>query len=255
MTERKNYHTAVKKHIVNLLRCFLSVRLYEKEMSRIFKLCVGFEPNSIPTHSNNLISCIITKFHSKIELNSAKSAQVKSLFALIIFFVSSTICLGQSYLGLVTDYVNFRQGPGTEHGVISTLQPDDVVFIISLELENEFYQVIDIATDRLGYIHKSFIEIAEKIEENESGVFVPNGETHTYNPQLEIVNSTSLLLTLVLNSETHALSPGEEKTITLSPGKYSYRASAPGVIPYIGTEYLESNTTYGWQFYISTEWR
>jgi hypothetical protein len=62
-----------------------------------------------------------------------------------------------------------------------------------------------------------------------------------------------MTLTLKMNSETYTFSPKQIKTITLSLGTYNYRASAPRVIPNIGTEYMESNMGYTWQFYIVTE--
>ena len=60
-------------------------------------------------------------------------------------------------------------------------------------------------------------------------------------------------MTLKLNSEAYSFSPQQKKKITLSPGNCNYRASAPNVIPIIGTEYMESNQGYSWQFYIVTE--
>jgi uncharacterized protein YgiM (DUF1202 family) len=176
---------------------------------------------------------------------------MKKLFFLTLLLLTASIGFSQSYLGRVTKQVNFRQGPGTDYGVISSLKPGTQVFIVSLETENDFYNVIDIATDKEGYIHKSFVKIGDLVEKNERGLFTPSGKTLSYNPEIEIFNNTSLTLTLKLNSETYTFSPKEIRTITLSPGTYNYRASAPGVIPNIGTEYIESNTGYIWEFYIS----
>ena len=54
-------------------------------------------------------------------------------------------------------------------------------------------------------------------------------KTSRYNPEIEIFNNTSLTLTLKLNSETYTFSPQQKRTITLNPGTYNYRASAPGL--------------------------
>lgn len=70
-----------------------------------------------------------------------------------------------------------------------------------------------------------------------------------------ITNNTNLTLTLKLNSELFTFNPNEKQIISLLPGKYSYRASAPVVIPNIGTENMESNMNYSWQFYIITKRR
>ncbi len=180
---------------------------------------------------------------------------MKKLILLIFLFLTSLAGFSQSYLGWVTSQVNFRQGPGTDYVVISSLQAGSQIFIVSLDTENDFYNVIDIASDKEGYIHKSFVKLGQEVEKNEKGMFTPSGKTSTYNPEIEIFNNTSLTLTLKLNSETYSFYPQQKRTIILSPGSYNYRASAPGVIPNIGTEYMESNMGYTWQFYIVTESR
>ncbi len=174
----------------------------------------------------------------------------KWIFILCSFIVSSGYC--QSYLGWVTKQANFRVGPGTTYDVISSLEAGSQIFIVSLETENEFYNIIDIATDKEGYIHKSLVKIGQVVERNEGSIFTPVGKTATYNPQLEIYNNTSLTLTLKLNTTTYYFTPKQRQTLTLSPGSYNYRASAPGVIPDFGTEYIQSNMQYEWEFYIVT---
>jgi uncharacterized protein YgiM (DUF1202 family) len=176
---------------------------------------------------------------------------IRLLISLTFFFVC-TCSFSQSYLGMVTKQVNFREGPGKDYSIISSLQPGSQIFIISLDTEEDFYNVIDIETDKEGFIHKSYVEVGERIKENESGLFVPSGKTSTYNPSIEIFNNTSRTLTLKLNGSNYIFSPMEKKNLTLTPGAQNYRASAPGVIPNIGTEYLNSNMSYTWQFYIVT---
>ena len=178
----------------------------------------------------------------------------KNLF-LALFLLLTSIGFSQSYLGWVTKQVNFRQGPGTDYGVISSLKSGTQIFIVSLETENGFYNIIDITNDREGYIHKSFVKLGDIIERNERGMFIPSGKTATYNPEIEVFNNTSLTLTLKLNNDAYNFSPRQKRTIVLSPGACNYRASAPGVIPNIGTEYMESNMGYTWQFYIITKTR
>lgn len=178
---------------------------------------------------------------------------MKKLLFFTLFLLMSTIGFSQSYLGWVTKQVNFRQGPGKDFDITSSLKPGTQIFIVSLETNNDFYNIIDIASDKEGYVHKSFVRLGKKVEENESGIFVPSGKTSEYNPEIEIFNNTSRTLTLKLNNEVYSLSPKQKKSIILPPGSYNYRASAPGVIPNIGTESMSSNMRYSWQFYIVTE--
>jgi hypothetical protein len=62
-------------------------------------------------------------------------------------------------------------------------------------------------------------------------------------------------MTLKLNNDNFYFEPQEKRKITLSPGDYNYRASAPGVIPSIVKEIMEGNVGYTWQFYIVIERR
>lgn len=180
---------------------------------------------------------------------------MKKILLTIFFILISTCIYSQSYLGKITKQVNFREGPSSYDNIISSLKPKAQIFIISLETENDYYNVIDIATDREGYVHKSYVKIDKIVNRSNQSVFTPNGQTSNYYSEVKIFNNTSKTLTLKLNTELFRFTPYETKNLSLSPGEYDFRASAPGVIPYIGSERLNSNQAYTWQFYISTSWR
>jgi uncharacterized protein YgiM (DUF1202 family) len=171
---------------------------------------------------------------------------------LLLSILFCQILIAQSYLGTITKQVNFREGPGIDYNVVSSLKPGTQLFIVSLDTENNFYDVIDIQTNKEGYVHKSFVKVGKHVKENDQDIFTSSGETASYNPEIKVFNNTNLTLTLKLNYETYSFDPKVKRTITLSPGMISYRASAPGVIPSIGTESLESKEGYTWQFYIVT---
>ncbi len=177
---------------------------------------------------------------------------MKCLLLLIAFLIVSFSAHSQSYLGTTIKQVNFRAEPDATSSVIKGLAPGTTLFIISLETENDFYNVIDVATDREGFVHKSFIRLGKQVKESEEPMFTPSGQTTSYNPSVEIFNNTTRTMTLKLAADIYTFSPKEKRTITLAPGRCAYRASAPGVIPYIGSDVLTSNTEYSWQFYIVT---
>lgn len=179
---------------------------------------------------------------------------MKKIYNLILIFICS-ISFGQSYLGKTTKQVNFRSEPNTESKILSSLMKDQDVFIVSLVTENDFYNIIDIKTNTEGYVHKSFIRIGNLITKSKENVFQPSGKISNYNPEVEIFNDTNKSLTLKLNNEYFYFRPFETKNINLDPGEYDFRASAPGVIPYIGSEKLISNQGYSWKFYIVTSYR
>ena len=180
-----------------------------------------------------------------------KILTMKKIQLLIFFILISTSIYSQSYLATITKQVNFREGSSSDYNVISSLKPKTQIFIVSLETENDYYNVIDIATDREGYVHKSYVKVGKLVSKSNESVFTPNGQTSNYDSEVKIFNNTSKTLTLKLNTELYHFSPYETKNINLNPGEYDFRASAPGVIPYIGTENLNSNQGYSWQFYIT----
>ena len=114
---------------------------------------------------------------------------MKKIILLSFLLFTFLTSFSQSYLGKVTKKVNFREGAGTDYPVISSLTIGTQVFIVSLETENDFYNIIDIATDKEGYIHKSFVKVGQEIKKNESGMFSPNGQIDNNNPE----NMTSSL--------------------------------------------------------------
>lgn len=171
------------------------------------------------------------------------------IFLLNISFTGFT----QSYLGLATTQVNLREGPGTEFAIIRALPAGTQLFIISLEEENGFYNVINIQTNEFGFVSKAYVKLGEEVPENKEGIFTKSGNSDTYNPEVEVYNNTIKTLTLKLNSANYTFIPQEKKKITLPPGTYKYIASAPGVIPYYGNDSLLGNYTYTWEFYIVTE--
>lgn len=172
-----------------------------------------------------------------------------------LFIVMASVTYSQSYLGNITKQVNFREGPSSEYKIISSLKPFTQVFIVSLVTENDYYNIIDIATDREGYVHKSYVKIGKLVSKSNQSVFTPNGKSSDYDSEVKIFNNTTKTLTLKMNNELYRFAPYETKNIKLTPGEYDFRASAPGVIPYIGTERLNSSQAYSWQFYIRTSWR
>lgn len=180
---------------------------------------------------------------------------MKKNILLLFFILVTNVIYSQSYLGTITKQVNFRAGSSSSDQIISSLKAQTQIFIISLETDNDYYNIIDINTDKEGYVHKSFVKVGKLVIKSNESVFTPDAKTSNYNSEVKIFNNTSKTLTLKLNTELYHFSPHETKNINLTPGEYDFRASAPGVIPYIGTENLNSNQGYSWQFYITTSRR
>jgi uncharacterized protein YgiM (DUF1202 family) len=176
----------------------------------------------------------------------------KYILSLILFLCLVTHSNAQSYLGYVSKQVNFRTESNTSCKIISSLARGTALFVISKDKINGFYQVLNIETNEEGFVHSSFVQLDKMLPKNEDGIFTPVGKTSSAIPIIKIHNNTNLTLTLKLNNDLYTFSPQERKTLTLSSGSYSYRASAPGVLPDYGTENMQSNYEYEWSFYIST---
>ncbi len=179
----------------------------------------------------------------------------KIFFFLAAFLLTVTIGYSQSFLGTITKKVNFRNGPGTEYGLISSIKPGTQIFIVSLDTENDFYNIIDIANDREGYVHKSYVKVGKVVSRSNGGFIAATGNASGNDSEAKIFNNTNITMTLKLNAEVYRFSPKETKNITLTPGDYEFRASAPGVLPNVGAKNFDTNRAYTWEFYITTSRR
>jgi len=87
---------------------------------------------------------------------------------LIILIISSSTLNAQSYLGLTTKNVNFRQGPSEEYSIIKKLKPGSQLFLYSLDTQNEYYFAIEVETNEEGYVHKNFVKVSEEVKKKQS---------------------------------------------------------------------------------------
>lgn len=158
----------------------------------------------------------------------------------------------KNFLGYATRNLKLRDGPGRHFPEISQLVQGEAVFIFSLDAQNHYLQVIRIETDEEGWVHQDYVTVDSEVPRDQMQVFTPTGTIAQANPEIEIWNNTDRRLTVALNEIRYRFGPQERRTMSVAPGAYSYRASAPGVIPCSGTEVLAARTGYSWQFFIET---
>ena len=176
----------------------------------------------------------------------------KITITLFLLVSCLSIVLGQSYLAVTTQKANLRDMPEKGSEVLDLLKAKAQLFVYSSETTNGYYNVIDIETDQEGWIHSSLVKLLEVISKNKVSPFSPEGRTTGSNCIIDVKNNTSVSMTLKMNSTYYYFDPRETKTLTFSPGDYTYIASAPSVIPYFGDDTLESGYKYSWVFYIET---
>lgn len=174
------------------------------------------------------------------------------LFALQLIALTS---FAQCYLAVSTADVNMREGPSTEYDIIKRLQKGTDLYVDTDESIDGWYLVVDIRNDIEGYVSSKYVRLKKSVNKSNSTSIQRGDMTYDYNPTLHIKNSTSTSMSLRINSTTYKLSPYETTTVTMDPGRFTYRASAPGVVPISGEHSLESNYNYEWEFYIVTRRR
>lgn len=175
----------------------------------------------------------------------------RKLLLLFLFLTSINCTYSQHYLGEITKTVNLRESASTDAEILKKLGPKQSVFVLEKETENDFYHVIDIASDTEGYVHKDYVKLIKPVSRNEEKTFTKENDIEDYDSKVKIHNDTNRNLTLRLNSNVYTFTPNERKEIDLTPGFYKILASSPGVIPYSGGDDVESNSEYSWKFYIS----
>lgn len=180
---------------------------------------------------------------------------IKIIFVFIFALLITSNLTAQSFLGSVAKQVNLREGPGTDYNIIQSLKPGRQLFIISLNDDYGFYKVIDIETNKTGFVSKSYIKIEKELIQSNGDFINATGESSTSNTEIEVFNNTNLRLSLKLNEDTYIFNSKEKKTISIIPTAYNFIASAPGVTPSYGVKNLESSKKYTWEFYIVTRRR
>lgn len=178
---------------------------------------------------------------------------MKKILVITYLLIAMVTVHGQSYLGFVSKTANLREGPGKEFNILLTLNAGSKIFIISLDEENEFLNVIDIESGTEGFVHRNFAKAEDVIYTSPGSIFSATGKINDENPVLTITNNTTKILTLKLNKQVFTFEAGETRAISVLPGSYSVMASAPRVIPMTGTDRLEKNLSYRWSFYLKDE--
>jgi len=178
---------------------------------------------------------------------------MKKQALVIAFLVGMGIfpLFSQAYVGITTGAANLRQGPGMDYEVITSLKNGSVIFTASNETQNGFFNIIDVDSGMEGFVHQSLIKLVEEVEISDGGFLIPDQKMQLGGKAaVEIYNRTYLPLSVKLNKETFSFKPNEKRVLYLNPGSCNFIASAPGVLPAIGLENLDSNWQYSWEFYI-----
>lgn len=173
---------------------------------------------------------------------------------LICLFVCllATIAKADNYIAYATTNVNLRECASTDCAVLAKVPKHEILFVDTDDIVDGFYHVVFVDLDISGYIYYKYVQLYKKVEEQDGGLLPVYKETQEYNPQIHVSNDCDVKITLKVNDDTYTYAPHEKGNITVSPGKFKYRASSPGVIPCVGYYTVLSNNEYDWKFWIQT---
>ena len=126
------------------------------------------------------------------------------------------------------------------------------MFIISNKSINGYYNVIDVLSNKEGYVDVLFVDLGDEIKVNDdSSNFIVTGVSD--NPKLSIINifnNTKVIASIKMGGFNYSFSPFEKRDIDISPGDYKIIVSSPNVIPFIEKVEIEIGKNYKREYII-----
>jgi len=173
---------------------------------------------------------------------------MKRLFLLILLAATTFDVSAQLKLGTVRSQINFREGPGVNYKVASTINSSNLLVILPREPKNKFIEVFDIETNSYGFVAENLITVTDTLYFQKQHFFEKSGENETGEVEIEMINHTSEALYIWINSNSYSLSPFEKKVLLMNTEDITFFSSAPGLFPVFGKEILKKGSTYRWNF-------
>jgi len=173
---------------------------------------------------------------------------MKRLFLLILLAATTFDVFAQLKLGTVRSQINFREGPGVNYKVASTINSSNLLVILPREPKNKFIEVFDIETNSYGFVAENLITVTDTLYFQKQHFFEKSGENETGEVEIEMINHTSEALYIWINSNSYSLSPFEKKVLLMNTEDITFFSSAPGLFPVFGKEILKKGSTYRWNF-------
>ncbi len=169
-----------------------------------------------------------------------------------LFLTQHTITY-KSYIGVVKNKeINLLEGPGPDYEIITNLIPGSQLFIISDKPINGYYNVIDILSNKQGYVNVLFVDLGDEIKANDdSSNFIVTGVSE--NPKLSIINifnNTEVRTSIKMGGYNYIFEPLARRDIDISPGDYTIIVSSPNVIPFIEKVEIEVGKNYKREYVI-----
>jgi uncharacterized protein YgiM (DUF1202 family) len=158
------------------------------------------------------------------------------------------IVKAQLKLGTAKSEINFREGPGLNYRIVSTIDHSNLLVILPREPQNNFIEVFDIETSSTGYVSENLIGVTDTLMAQRQRFFEKSGSGAIGEVEIELINKTSKTLFVWINKNSYNLFPFEKKLLIMNTEEITFFSSAPGLFPVFGKEILKMGSTYRWIF-------
>lgn len=163
-------------------------------------------------------------------------------------FVITVNASAQLKLGSAKSQINFREGPGINYKIVSTIDNSNLLVILPREPKNKYIEVFDVETNLYGFVSENLITVIDSLSFQKQYFFERSGENETGDVEIELINHTSETLYIWINRNTYNLSPFEKKILLMNTEDITFFSSAPGLFPVFGKEILKKGSSYRWNF-------
>jgi hypothetical protein len=169
-------------------------------------------------------------------------------FLMLLWMAYACPGYGQLKLGGSQSEINFREGPGVNSKVLSTVSRSNLLVILPGEPQNGFVEVFDIESSSFGFVYEPLIQVTDTLHFQKQHYFERSGENDTGDVAIELINRTDHSLFVWINKNVYNLAPHEKKELIFSDEDIIYFSSAPGLYPVFGREVLKKGTSYKLDF-------
>ncbi len=174
--------------------------------------------------------------------------KTRSIALLLYLLIYIAPIYGQLKLGGSQSEINFREGPGTNSKILSTVSSSNLLVILPGEPQNGFVQVFDIESSSFGFVYEPLVKISDTLYFQKQNFIERSGENENGYIEIELINSTDHALFIWINKNIYNLAPHEKKDLIFNDEEITYFSSAPGLYPVFGREILKKGNTYQWDF-------
>jgi uncharacterized protein YgiM (DUF1202 family) len=177
-----------------------------------------------------------------------KTIKTKSVVFFLMLFIYIFPMYGQLKLGNSQSEINFRESPGLNSKVISTVSSSNLLVILPREPQNGFVEVFDIESSSIGYVYETLVKVTDTLNFQKQHFFERSGENENGDITIELINRTEKSLFVWINKNVFNLSPHEKKNLIFNDEEITYFSSSPGLYPVFGREILKKGNSYKWDF-------